>query len=262
MRKQLILIIIMATVTWLPIMSITAEAIDIQTNIQMEPNLIHIGAFYNGGQVSVSGEVPRDAEVIIRLSGATQDVELLKKGRVLGVLWMNTATITFHDVPEVYMLYLPPSIPESDLSGDHGQQMPAIGFDSLKNLTTITPAGEDKDFQFQEFIKLKASEGIYAVNENAVSYRNMDAQKKSFACELAIPSSMAQGVYSVTTFILKDGKVVKTDNRQLKIKESGLPAMISALAYDHAVLYGIIATLIALGAGLLTGVLFKGGGGH
>jgi hypothetical protein len=67
----------------------------------------------------------------------------------------------------------------------------------------------------------------------------------------------------VTTFILENGRVLKTDERQLKIKEIGLPAMISALAFDHAILYGILATLIALGAGLLTGFVFKGAkGGH
>lgn len=258
MRKQLILIIIMAVVTGLlPLSAITAEAID----IQMEPNVVQIGAFYNGGHVSVSGDIPHDAEVIIQLSGATQDAEFLKKGRVFGVLWMNTDTISFHDIPEVYMLYLPSAISESDLSKEH---MPPVGFNALKGQCTLTPAGEDKDLQFQEFIKLKTMEGIYAVKENAVTYHNnMDNKKKIFACELEIPSRMAQGIYTVTTFILKKGKVIQTEDRQLKIKETGLPAMINSLAFDHAVLYGILATLIAIAAGLLTGVIFKGQkGGH
>ena len=259
MRKQVIFIIIMAAVAWLPASAKTAQAL----NIQMEPNVVQIGAFYNGGQVSVSGDVPRDAEVIIRLSGATKDVDLLRKGRVLGVLWMNTEMITFHDIPEAYMLYLPPAINESNLSSDPGRQMPDVGFDALKEKSSLTPAGEDKDFQFQEFIKLKSREGVYAVHENTVTYHKKDAHKKTFACELTIPSRMAQGVYTVTTFILKNSKVIKTDARQLRIKETGLPAMISSLAFDHAIFYGILATLIAIAAGLLTGVIFKGEkGGH
>jgi len=42
----------------------------------------------------------------------------------------------------------------------------------------------------------------------------------------------------------------------------GLPALSATLAYEHGLLYGILAVVIAIVTGLVIGYLFKGGGGH
>jgi uncharacterized protein (TIGR02186 family) len=225
--------------------------------IHLEPNLILINASYNGGQVVVSGEASRDAEVLVRLTGEIQDEMFLKKGRILGILWMNTKMIILHHIPKTYLLYFPSAITESDLSEDPQWQRLGIGFDSLKARAVLTPEEENKDLQFREFLKLKTKEGLYAVHENAITYQDAGEGMRSFRCDLAIPCAIPQGDYTVTAFILKDGKVLKTDDRNLKIKEAGLPALISSLAFNHSVVYGILATLIAIGAGLTTGVFFK-----
>lgn len=250
---------IAAALLFLPVASPAAPS----TSIHLEPNLIAISATYNGAEAIVSGDIPADAEVVIQLTGEQQDTHLLKKSRVFGILWMNTGMITFHDVPKAYMIYLPPAITETDLSENPLFQNLGVGFEALKKKIVLTPADEDKDFQFQEFVKLKSKEGLYRISENAVSSKNIQNQMKSFTCTLAIPSSMPQGIFTVTTFVMKGNQLIEAGTQQLRIKETGLPAMISALAFNHGTLYGIVATLIALGAGLLTGIIFRGGkGGH
>jgi len=230
--------------------------------MHLEPNLILIGASYNGARVSLSGEVPRDAEVLVRLSGEMKDDTFLEKGRVLGILWMNKKMITFHHIPKTYQVYSPPSITASDLSDDPRWQNLGIGFSALKTQATLTPLEEDMELQFKEFLKLKTSEGLYAFHENAITYQNAGEGIKSFQCDLTIPCAVPQGSYTVTAFILKDGEILETDNQQLKIEETGLPTVISSLAFNHSVIYGILATLIAIGAGLVTGVFFKKAGAH
>ncbi len=257
MRKRLVLIFVMivAGLVYIPVLSAAPGA-----DIRLEPNLVAIGASYNGTRVSLSGEVPRDAEVLVRLSGATTDEVFLEKGRVLGVLWMNTDKVTFHHIPKTYLLYTPSGITAADLIENPQWRDLGIGFGALKEQAEITPAGEKLNEQFGEFLKLKTKEGLYGVHENAVTYGGDGKANKSFTGQLEIPSAVPPGTYTVTTFIIKDGKIRETIDQQLKIEETGLPAVISSLAFGHSVLYGILAILFAIGAGLLMGVFFRKGG--
>ncbi len=228
----------------------------------LEPNLVRMGASYNGTHVTLSGQAPRDAEVLVRLSGEPAEDTFQEKGRVLGILWMNKETITFRHIPKTYHIYSPASIPASDLSTDPKWQALGIGFNALKNEVTLTPDQEDMDLQFGEFLKLKTKQGLYGIHENAVVYQNTTDGKKSFRADLTIPCAIPQGSYTVTTFAVKDGEILQTDTLPLKIEETGLPALINFLAFHHGVLYGILATVIAIGAGLLTGLFFKQSGAH
>ena len=230
--------------------------------IHLEPNLILIGASYNGTHVSLLGEAPRDAEVLVRLSGETGDDTFQEKGRVFGILWMNKETITFHHIPKTYQIYSPAAVTEADLSSDPKWRRLGIGYNALKKEARLTPDTADMDLQFNEFLKLKTEQGLYGVHEKAVTYQNTTKGKRSFQADLTIPCAVPQGAYTVTTFILKEGRILATDQRQLKIKETGLPAIISSLAFHHGVLYGILATVIAILAGLLTGLFFKQSGAH
>ena len=70
----------------------------------LTPETVDIGTFFNGTKVYVSGDVSRDSEVVVRLSGMRRDVALKKKGKVLGLLWMNLGSVTIHDVPSMYLV--------------------------------------------------------------------------------------------------------------------------------------------------------------
>lgn len=260
MLKRFILVAIMV-VAGLSGPALASNGVHV-AKMHLEPNLILIDASYNGARVSLSGEVPRDAEVLVRLSGEMKDDTFLEKGRVLGILWMNKKKITFHHIPKTYQVYSPPSISGSDLSDEPMWQNLGIGFNALKTQATLTPEEEDMDLQFREFLKLKTTEGLYAVYENAITYQNAEEGMKSFRCDLTISCAIPKGNYTVTTFIVKDGKILETVNQQLKIKETGLPVLISSLAFNHSVIYGILATLIAIVAGLVMGAFFKKARAH
>jgi len=230
--------------------------------VHLVPNVVLMGASYNGTHVTLTGEAPRDAQVLVRLSGETTADTFQEKGRVLGILWMNKETITFHHIPKTYHIYAPASISASDLSTDPQWQALGIGFNALKKEVALTPDGEDMDLQYGEFLKLKTEQGLYGVHENAVTYQDTTEGKKSFRADLTLPCAIPQGNYTVTTFVVKDGKILQTDTQKLKIEENGLPAIINFLAFHHGVLYGILAVVIAIGAGLLTGLFFKQSGAH
>jgi uncharacterized protein (TIGR02186 family) len=224
---------------------------------ELDPAVIHIGAFYNGERVSVTGEIPAKSEIVIRVKGKRQDLEFQKKGRVLGILWMNRETVTFHQLPSVYLLYTANSLGDmaQSMGGEPGVQ--EINLNSLESQVDITPAPADKHSLMEELVKLKTSEGLYGVQQNAIHYGETQGATKPFAATLSLPPRLPLGDYGVEIFALNHGNIVARTTDHLKVDEVGFPALLSNLAFEHAGLYGILASLVAIAAGLLMGLLFR-----
>jgi len=226
--------------------------------VKLDPAVIHIGAFYNGERVSVTGEVPGKSEVVIRVTGKRQDLEFQKKGRVLGILWMNLATVTFHQLPSVYLLYTSKSFEDMVRLNRGEPGVEEVSLNSLESQVDITP---DKHALLEELLKLKRSEGLYGIRNDAVQYGESQGSTKPFAATVSMPPRVPPGEYLVEVFALNHGNIVARTTDHLKVDEVGLPALLSALAFEHGGLYGVLASLIAIAAGLLTGLLFKGSKG-
>ena len=224
----------------------------------LTPEAVDIGTFFNGTEVYVSGNVSRDAEVVVRLSGMRQDVALKKKGKVLGLLWMNLGSITIHNAPTLYLVYISDDLETTARTQPDKWEDLGFGFAALKKKVDISSAEGDSEEIFGEFLKLKESEGLYAIEPGRVTYGEGESGGKSFEAVLQIPPRLTPGKYLVETFAVKDGSVEASTKAELQVKQVGFPAFVSGLAFKRGALYGLLATIIAIAAGLLMGVLFKG----
>ena len=224
----------------------------------LTPEAVDIGTFFNGTEVYVSGNVSRDAEVVVRLSGMRQDVALKKKGKVLGLLWMNLGSITIHNAPTLYLVYISDDLETTARTQPDKWEDLGFGFAALKKKVDISSAEGDSEEIFGEFLKLKESEGLYAIEPGRVTYGEGESGGKSFEAVLQIPPRLTPGKYLVETFAVKDGSVEASTKAELQVKQVGFPALVSGLAFKRGALYGLLATIIAIAAGLLMGVLFKG----
>ncbi len=225
-------------------------------SIKLEPTVIHISTFYNGSSVKLSGTIPAKAEAFIRLSGLDREIHLKKKGKVAGILWMNTGDVVFKDVPDTYML-----LTSSGLKDEIDSPKSTLGFAALERQITIEPADNNKNFLFKEFVKLQRKNHVYLTDDNAVQYSTAANGMRTFAAVATIPPKMKPGTYTIEVFALENGTVIGTATKTLTLEETGFPKQLANLAFNHSLLYGIMAVLVALVAGLITGVLFKGKGG-
>jgi len=248
------IIILLSAVLTLMGLSQTSLAADI--SMTMTPAAVEIGTFYNGTSVMVEGRIPANAEAVVRVSGAGEELHLKKKGKVAGILWMNTGDVTLENAPNVYMVYTPKEITDLDIS-------PArqLGFPALKDRIAVAPASEDKDFIVGEFIKLKKKEALYTVNDETVKYGQVSNGMKTFSVKVAVPPRMKQGPYKIDLGVVQDGKLAGIISKDLQVKLIGFPAQLSKLAFGKPITHGVMAVLIAIAAGLFMGVVFKGKGG-
>ena len=233
----------------------TGRAAD-EPTLKLMPSEIQISAFYNGATVNIESRIPANAEALVIVRGEGEDLHYKKKGKAGGLLWMNIGDITFHNVPKVYMIYTSKDMAEVVESPELN-----LGFGALEEQVTISPENEDKDFFYQEFLKVRQDEGLYAKIMDGVRYGEADNGMKSVQADLSIPARMKPGEYTVELFVVRDKTIVGQTAESLEIKQVGFPAQLTNLAFNHALWHGIMAVVVALLAGLFMGVVFKDKGG-
>jgi uncharacterized protein (TIGR02186 family) len=237
---------------WAPI----AQALT-SVEAHMEPNVVSIGAFFNGARITVKGKVPASSEAMITVTGQEENLELNRKGRAFGLLWMNVGTMTFHQVPSVYLLYTSEPLETSTQTHLHEGRQTAGGFEALEKKASITPAcGEEAGALFNEFLKLKKQEGLYALHGGEIRYGQEKNKEKSYEATLRIPAKIPPGRYDVTVSAVNGGSVVGTASENLMVKAVGMPAYLSSFSLHHGLLYGVLAVLTAVCTGLLMDTLF------
>jgi len=222
--------------------------------VTVTPSAINIGASFNGIDLKVQGTIPQDADAVVRFKSGEQDVALKEKGKAMGILWMNMGTVTFHHCPDIFMVATPKSLTEES---DQWKGL-NLGVSSLVNQIEITPSPEDKNFLFNEFVKLKSKHGAYASGFGKVTYQAPTNDLKPFSATITIPSGLKPGSYESEVFTVKDGVVVSKTQTTVEVDEIGFPKFLSSLAFGEPLLYGIVSVIIALAAGLLTGLIFQG----
>ena len=77
-----------------------------------------------------------------------------------------------------------------------------------------------------------------------------------------MPPKLPPGTYTIKLIAIKDSRIIENISSTLNVRFEGLPKLISFLAFRHATMYGVVATLIAIMAGLLMGMVFRGGKGR
>jgi len=230
-----------------------------------EPNLIAIGAFFNGTQLTVSGKIAAENEVAVIVKGKQEALTLKKKGKALGLLWMNMGDVHFKKVPNLYILYSSKGMMELAASDAITSEQLGIGLESLKKEMEIEAPQAERNYLTQEFLKLKKKQGLYAFHPGEISIGQKSGTDKSFKAAVWIPPRISTGEYQVQVMEIHDGIIVGNSIDQLKVVEQGIPSMISSLAFNHSLFYGFLAVLIAVAAGLVMDFFFgtgKGGGAH
>jgi len=232
--------------------------------LQVTPKEMLVSTTYNGKDVLVTGEIGADEEAVVQIIGTSSEAEFKRYGKVGGVLWMTVAHLAIADAPSAYFVYLPETISAWRQSKDDRWVNLNLDYDSLRNEIKITPEPTDKDVVFNDFLQLKIHDGLYQTVDNAVMYDPAKNGKKTFHTTIHVPAKMPISSYEIKVTRVKNGVVAGIDKDDFKLKQTGFPLLISNLAFNHSLIFGILAVAIAIFAGLFMGLLFqeKGGGAH
>ncbi|OGQ94746.1 MAG: hypothetical protein A2521_16610 [Deltaproteobacteria bacterium RIFOXYD12_FULL_57_12] len=257
-KRHFIIPLITALLLLLPVIPGQKNALAL--TISVNPGQIPITMGYHGATLHINGSNPTGADLIIKISTPPTDAHLRYKGKAAGLFWMKLGSMEFHNVPGTYKLYSTGNAEQLLVNDD--RVLHQVGYAALKKQTGITSsAGEiDPDKWFVEYLKLKENEKLYSVTNGAIT-RQHDANEDTYTLDAEWPYQASPGLYNIEVLAVDNGRVVEQAATTLTVKQAGLVEKLSKLAFNNGAMYGIMAIIIAMGAGLAVGAIFKKGGG-
>jgi len=212
--------------------------------------------FFDGATVRVRGVVPEGYGVTISCVGREDPVVLNRKGKVLGLIWMNVGEVEMEGLPVLYHLHASGALDR--MATGFSLEALGVGYDALKSRARIGEAdrGGGEAPLFDEFVSLKESDGLYSVSESAVRSEVAGPGRVRVSTEFHLPAKTPPGEYRIVAhgYAGDDARVLGTAS--FSVSQVGMAASIRTLAAEHGLLYGIVAVVVAIAVGLLTGVLF------
>jgi len=252
MARKAIMLLVVGLAVFCAAPSAGAGDID----LEISPRGVRIGSFFAGSTIELSGFADPSVDVVIEVLGPQEDALFHLKGRV-GPLWMNVAEVDIKYTPHLYLL-----LTSNDMPSGEGLEEFGLGLDHIETMMVVHPASLDKDEIFEQFLKLKRSQELYAEHYGSIGYDPPIDGRRGFHAELFLPSSTAPGVYRIVATGLDEGRVVDKTVQDLWVAEVGMIKVIHDLAVKHGLIYGVACVIVALIFGGLVGVIFKRAGTH
>ncbi len=246
-----------------PAAAITPEAKE-KVLTAASKNLIEIGLSYRGDQIHFFGVNPvPGSDVVIRLTAEKdEEVKLSVKGKV-GPFWMTVKQYEVSGAPFVYKIHTRKPL-DQIISPDTAREL-ELGYGAIHHkmqmhLVRGTAAPEDPELVFKGLVKIKEEANLYNIVQDP--QRLEVAEGKLFKHYFRFPPAATEGRYLVESFCFEKGQLVGYGQDIIEIKKVGLENWLTHTSQNQPVFFGIMAVVIAMGAGLLVGVIFRKGGHH
>lgn len=231
-------------------------------NLRVEPHDVSIGIMFHGAEVRVGATVPRDLPIAVVCLGEEGTVELKVKGKVAGLLWLNVGDATFSSAPSVFLVSTTEDLGECN--GTLTSTGVPLGYSALEAKIGLAPTNLPKHRLFLDFLKLKQKEELYAIRPGSAVVKAHADGSLRLSATLTLPARIPPGHYEIFVFACCNGVGELLGSSSFSVTRAGLVRSISDLAQHQALVYGLLAVVVAIGAGILTGMLFgfRSKGGH
>lgn len=220
-----------------------------------------IASNFTGTEIVLFGSVERDAatatrrggyDLVVTVTGPREQVVARKKERVFGI-WTNAASRNFNSAP-AYLAVLSNRPLDAVAPSDLLQRL-EVGFPNIP--LSHAPAGAQRPILHDEFrdavIRLKNEHGLYREQNNAVTFLTPNL----FRASIILPAVAPLGTYDVDLRLFADGTPLARTNSALEIVKVGVEQFVATAARDHALLYGLATTLMALLTGWIASIVFR-----
>jgi hypothetical protein len=221
---------------------------------------IEVDTRFAGERIYFFGTIPDpEAHIIVKLISKHHDpIKLTRKGRAV-LFWMSTKKFEVRNAPYIFKIHSSKTLGES-LTPELVKAY-ELDYESLKDDIDIRlikgePSPDDKEVVFEGYVKMKEDENLYRIAENRIRI----TKGRLFEHYFTFPDKAKEGSYVIESYAVKDGQVIAESNDVVEVKKVGLMGWLYRTSQQNSLLYGMIAVAIAVGAGLLVGRLFKGGG--
>jgi uncharacterized protein (TIGR02186 family) len=225
-------------------------------NIAIESN-------FTGSRIVVFGTIENSQQsefemglydIAVAIRGPKRTIVTRRKSKVAGI-WINRDSRTFANAPGYYAVMS--NRPLHDIAEQTVLDAYGLGFESLNFRPVDAQGAEPTEQDLAEFrkaaVRIKQKEGLYAYDPAGVVFvgRNL------FRATVYLPANVPVGTYASDVYLLRYGKVLSHNRSELTINKEGFERFVFSAAFDYPLIYGIIAVIIAVTAGLLASALTR-----
>ena len=210
---------------------------------------IAITTGFAGTELLLFGTVDGAGDIVVVVRGPKRREIIRRKERIAGV-WVIGRSVAFDQVPAFY--FLASTRPLNEIASAAVFAPKRIGANNLRIVPISRIDVERVEFR-RALLRNKAQSGLYNEIQGAVKVIG----GRLFRTRVFFPSNVPTGSYAAEVYLIRDGMIVSDQLTPLVVRKVGLEAEIYQFAHKHSALYGIIAIVIALGAGWLAGVVFR-----
>lgn len=218
--------------------------------VDLARHLVAITTGFSGSDVLLFGAIEGDGDVVVTVRGPENTELVRRKGRFLGI-WMNERELAFKNVPFYYAVAS--NKPLAEILPQRVMGRHQIG---VKQLRLPGPAGGNRE-EIEEFraalIRSKQRAGLYTEEPGRILFLG----NRLFRTDLWFPANAPVGRYVVQVFLIRDGDVVSAEITPLTVSKVGFEARVYNFAQRYSLAYGVLAILIAAGAGWSANAIFR-----
>ena len=210
---------------------------------------IAITTGFAGTELLLFGTVDGAGDIVVVVRGPKRREIVRRKERIAGV-WVIGQSVGFDQVPAFY--FLASTGPLKEIASAAIFAKKRIGATHL-NIVPQSRGGVGRTEFRRALLRNKAQSGLYNEMQGAVKVTG----GRLFQTRVFFPSNVPTGNYAAEVYLLRGGVIVSDQSTPLVVRKVGLESDIFQFAHQHSALYGIIAIVIALGAGWMAGVVFR-----
>lgn len=220
---------------------VSQRQVDIQYSFKGAELLLFGAIAYPGGRI------PRKpADIVVVLKGPERPMRIREKQKVAGI-WVNADSMQFRSVPSFYAIAS--SRPISQITDDRTAAIYELSIDTIQlSPTSFTDTAEIARFE-RGLIDLQERTGLFVQRGGTVEITD----GLLYRVRLPLSARVVVGDYTAETFLIQDGRVVAAAVRDIEVRKSGLERFVASAAEHWSLLYGLTATMIAVGMGMIAG---------
>lgn len=224
----------------------------------MSQSRVSITADFDGSEILIYGAVKRDTpppeggplEVIITVEGPSTPVSVRRKDRVAGI-WINNASVHIDSAPSFYAVAT--TGPLNHILSDIDNLRYGITIERVIRAIGIADEAEKAGEFVLALLRVRTNEGRYRILEGTVEL----TEDTLFRSDIVLPANLTEGEYKVRLFLLRDKRVVASQERVIGVRKEGLERFIFTMAKEQPLLYGLVSLVLAALAGWGASAAFR-----
>lgn len=214
---------------------------------------VRLDVSFEGADLLLFGAKDLVGDVIVVVRGPEKPTSVRLKERLAGI-WVNTDEVVFGNAPAFYAVAA--SGPLEDLLPSDELERLEIGTSRLALTPTETPEGATAETiaAFRDgLVRNMQRKNLYTRETGEIRL----VGKQLLRTDLWFPANVSVGDYVIDTYLIRDNAVESNRTTHLQVHKVGVEAQVYDFAHDHALIYGLLAIVVAVVSGWTANAVFK-----